>query len=1015
MSKFNLTAVALNNKSILIYFIICVFIGGFMSFKSVGRMENPDLTIRQMVITVAWPGSTTTQMQDLVLDKIERKLQETPSLDNIKSYAGQGQGVIYVTLDGECPQDEVKPIWQLVRNLTAETVPDLPQGVIGPFFNDRFDDIFGSVYALTGEGYSYEQKREVAEQVRRRLLLINNVKRVELLGVQEEKVYIEIDPAKLARIGLSAEYIQQAVNSYSGVTTAGTIETEHDNVYLRISGITDKIDDIRNIPLSVGGPTIRLADIANIRRGYAEPADPKMYFNGREAIGIALSMAPGGNIITLAKDLKTAIDEIAPNIPVGLEVHQVVDQPQIVSDSINEFGRSIVEAVILLLIVSFLSLGLRMGLVISLCIPLVFAGVFIVMRLLGIDLHSVSLGTLIIALGLLVDDEIIAVEMMAVKIEEGMNKFDAACAAYRITAMPMLSGTLITCAGFIPIGFAKGDIADFTSMIFPVLVAALLISWIVSVTAVPFLGHMLVKIKSEKQRKEGRFYRIFKAFLIWCLTNRKKVIIATILCFCISLYSMKYIKQEFFPPSKRGELIIDLCLPDGSSIEASDAVAKRLSDYLATDDNVTSYSYYVGEGAPRFASSVEPFLPSPNISQFIVMTNNSQTRQALSDSLRTAMNDVFPEVRVNIRPISMGPPMEYPVILRVSGIDADKVQDIASAVVDTMSENSNFININLDWHEMSRTISLRVDQGRLATLGIDRRMLAEILHSNISGATIGEYYDRDRRIDITFKLTKGSINTGNLENIPVSLSNGNTVPLSQLVYFDYGSEAVSAWRRNLQPTVTIRADVVKGTPNDTTQAAYDQIKPIRDNLPLGYSIEVAGALENSNTSMAYLLEQIPLMIFVIVTILMLQLKRFSLMLMALLTAPLGLIGVSISMLAANQPMGFVATLGIIALSGMVIRNAVILIDQINKHLAEGDSGWEAIIKSVMLRFRPIMLTTITAILSMIPLMVSLFWGPLAISISGGLFVGTLLTLIVLPCIYAEWFKIKQQGDKNETL
>ncbi|MDR2869887.1 MAG: efflux RND transporter permease subunit [Deferribacteraceae bacterium] len=1005
----NLTAIALQHKSILVYLVLCLLFGGIAAYQKLGRMENPDFTIRQMVITAAWPGATAEQMQLLVLDKIERKLQQTPYLNNLRSYARPSAAVIYVELDGTSPIDQVRPTWQEVRNLTEDVRLELPQGVIGPFFNDRFDDVFGTIYAITGNDYTYEQKRIYAEQLRRQLLAVDDVKRVELIGVQAEQIYIRVEPAKLAMLGISLPQVQQAVSKFNMVTPAGMLETSYDNVYIRVAGeiAEQQLASVSNIPLYSGGRTFRLADVATITREYAQPASARMYANGEAAIGIAVSMAAGGNNIALGEALAIAIEDYKPSLPIGLELVTVADQPKVVADSIDEFARSLIEAVIILLAVSFLSLGVRTGLVISFCIPLVFAGVFVVMRIMGIDLHLVSLGTLIIALGLLVDDEIIAVEMMAVKLEEGMSRFDAACAAYKVTAMPMLAGTFITCAGFIPIGFARGDTAEFTGAIFPVLVAALLISWLVSLTVAPFIGYRLIKVKkTDGSTHDGRFYKVFNKFLTLCLAHRKMVIGITILVFALSVWSMGFIQQQFFPPSKRGELVVDLTLADGSSMQASEQTAMRFASYLDEHPDVQSYSYHVGEGAPRFVTTAQPILSSSNVSQFVIVTEDAKVRDRLRRDLDAIFVEKYPEARVNIQTLNMGPPSEYPVMLKVSGDDPAEVRKLAEAVAARMQQDPNLYNINFDWKEQARAVRLSIDETRLAAMGIDRKQLSDVLYSMVSGVSLGEFYDADRIIDISFRLDEASVTLEQLANIPVQLQNGSYVPLSQLAHISYEAEEVSIWRQDLKPTIMVRANTLSGTENDMTMAAYDSMADLRETLPYGYSIDISGALKMSNESVQYIMEQVPLMLFAIITILMFSLHRFALAVMALLTAPMGMIGVSLSMILTGQPMGFVAQLGIIALSGMIIRNAIILLDQIEVHIKEGDTQYESIIKAAVMRFRPIMLTSVTAILAMIPLMLSNFWGPMAVAISGGLFAGTVLTLVVLPCMYALWYKVK---------
>ncbi len=1006
MSGFNIAEISLKSKSILIYLIICVLLGGAFAYMKLGRMENPDFTVRQMIVSAAWPGATAQQMQRLVLDNLERALRETPYLDYLKSCARPGEAVIYVVLKGTCPKNEVRRVWQEVRNLASDTAAELPDGVMGPFYNDRFGDTFSSVYALTGD-YSYEDKRRYAEKIRGKFLEIDSVKRVDLIGVQKESVYLEADPEKLASLGLSLSEAQQALSRISSVVPAGMFETYGDNIHIRIDGIPDSIEKIKEVPISAGGRVIRLKDMVSVKRSYREPAEPKMYYNGEEAVGLTVSMEEGGNIITLGKNLEKAVKDISAGMPAGLEIHSAADQPKVVNESINEFIKSIAEAVAILLFVSFLSLGIRTGFVISLCIPLVFAGVFIVMYIAGIDMHTVSLGSLIIALGLLVDDEIIAVEMISVKMEEGASPYEAASQAYKVTALPMLSGTIITCSGFIPIGFAKGEISEFTSAIFPVLAAALLISWIVSITVAPFLGYRL--IKAEKRGSgEGRFYGIFRNFLELCLANRKKVIALTVVCFAVSAYSMKFLKQEFFPSSKREELLVKITLPEGSSMRATEKTAAGFAGYLDGRSDVKSYSSYIGEGAPRFVSTLDPALPAPNIAEFVISAENTKSRDLLKKDLEALFRENYPQALANIRVINMGPASPYPVMLRITGEDTETLKQIAEKAAGILRSDPNLKNINFDWKEQGKAIFLKTNAGRTAYLGTDREHISKSLYGMVSGIKISEYYEGDRILDVVFRLDKSAAASGNPENMPIILEDGSAASLSQLAETQYAAEDVSVWRRNLTPSVTLSADAIRGTPNDMTEKAYASMEELRKTLPEGYNIEIAGSLEESRKSVGYLMAPVPVMIVIIFTVLMLQLKKLSLTLMALLTAPLGLIGVFPAMFLTGRPMGFIAQIGIIALAGMIIRNSIILIDQIEKHVKEGETPYDSVIMASVFRFRPIILTAVMAILAMIPLMFSNFWGPIAVSISGGLFMGTALTLIVLPCIYALWFKIEKQ-------
>lgn len=1011
MKHINLTEWALQHKQLVYYFIFITFIMGAFSYVHLGRMEDPDFVIRQMIVSVAWPGASARQVEEQVTDKIEKKLQDTPGLDYLKSYSQPGQSVIYVTLKDTVNEKDIRPTWLEVRNMVNDIKSTLPQGVVGPTFNDRFDDVFGSIYALTSDGFTYEEMRERAEKIRRTLLGVPNVKKVELIGVQDEKIYVEMESSKLAQLGIDPNLIINTVKTQDAMASSGMIETSSDNVYLRVSGMFDSIESIRNLPIRANGRTFRLGDIAMVRRSYADPIEPKMYYNGQPAIGIAISMDKGGNILTLGEDLTKTIEQIKKELPLGLEISQVSNQPKVVEESIGEFVKSLREAVIIVLVVSFLSLGVRSGIVVALCIPLVIAGVFTCMKIMGIDLHKVSLGALIIALGLLVDDAIIAVEMMSVKLEQGWDRFKAACFAYTATAFPMLTGTLITCAGFIPIGFSKGSAAEFTSSLFTVVTISLLISWVVSVMVTPLLGYKIIKLKPAAESGhdiyDTKFYRLFRRILTWCLSHQKLVLVITAACFVGSIFLLKLVKQEFFPPSMRPELIVELTLPEGSSLQATEKEAQKFAQSIADDPNIDSYSYYVGKGAPRFVLTTDPKLPANNYAQFIIVAKNVEARKVLNNKINQLFAENFANVRGHVNLIQTGPPSPYPVMLRVSGYDHEKVRQIAQQVSAVMAANPNIKDINFDWNEKSKVMHLAVDQDKARMLGIDSQTLATNLQTQISGADIAEFREKDKTVDIVFRIdSQNRKDLSRIKDLNIHIGNGTFVPLDQIAKISYESEEGLIWRRDLKPTITVQADVVPEiTGNDATKQVYESLKELRDNLPPGYSINIGGSLERSQISMGFLLQPVPAMIVIIITLLMFQLQKMSLMFLTVLTAPLGIIGVSIAMLLTQRPMGFVAELGILALGGMIIRNSVILIDQIEQHIKAGETPWEAIIDSAILRFRPIMLTAAAAILGMIPLMPSIFWGPMAVAIAGGLLGATILTLLVLPTMYAAWFKV----------
>ena len=1012
----NLTEISLKHKGLVWYFILVVFIGGIFSYGKLGRMEDPDFTIRQMVVSVAWPGATAQQMEEQVTDKLEKKLQDVPGLKRITSYSREGQAVIYVTLNDDVPKANIRPTWRDVRNLCEDEKRSLPTGAYGPYYNDRFDDVFGSVYAVTGDGWSYEEMREQAEKTRRALLTVKNVQKVELIGVQPEKIYVEAARERLAELGIPPDAILSAIRTQEEMTPAGMIETQTDNVYVRVSGAFDDLEAIRALPIAAGGRTFRLGDVASVTRRYAEPAEPKMYFNGEPAVGIAVSMRPGGNILTLGKDLQKKIAALKDDLPLGLEIHQVSDQPQVVAESIDDFVDTLREAVIIVLAVSFLTLGLRTGFVVACCIPLVLTGVFLFMYGAGIDLQKVSLGALIISLGLLVDDEIIAVEMMSVKLEEGLDRFSAASHAFRATALPMLTGTLITCAGFIPVAFSKGMAAEFCASLFPVIAAALLLSWVVSVMVAPLLGYHIIRIEPKRDEKgeallhQGRFYRVFRRVLEAFLAHRRLVLGVTALVFAASIALLGACRQDFFPPSLRPEIIVEMRLAEGSSMKNTEAQASRFAAFLdGLKGEYRNYSSYVGEGAPRFVLAFDPVLAAENYAQFIIVANDKGAREELTTKIRAELAENFPNVRSNLKFIQTGPPAAYPVMLRVEGPDKEKVMALANDVADIVAGDANTYDVNLDWQEKSKVMHLALDQDKLRALGLSTQMVQQMLYTELTGVKAAELYEGDRTVDIVLRLKEEDrSDLSRLGEMPIYLPQAGYVPLAQVAKISYGAENGVIWRRNLQPAVTVRANIFAGTATDAAKKAYEATKELRENLPAGYAIEPDGSLADSEDSMRYLLAPVPAMIFLIMTLLIFQVREGRAMLITLLTAPLGVIGVACGMFLTGEPIGFVADLGILALSGMIIRNSVILIDQIQKHIEAGEAPWQAVIDSAVLRFRPIMLTAAAAILGMIPLMTSSFWGPMAVAIASGLLVATVLTLLVLPVMYVVVYRVKRE-------
>ena len=1020
MKKFNLADWALRHKSIIYYFIAVLLTFGIFSFTHMGRMEDPDFTMRTMVVGVSWPGASPQQMSDQVTDKLEEKLRDLPGVDYTKSFTDGSKSVIYINLKEDLPSNKIRPAWEEARNMINDEWKSLPSGVQGPSINDRFDDVYGTIYALSGDEFSYEEKRQQAENLKRQLLSVPNVKKITLIGVQEKSLDVTINKDKLASYQVSTQQLLTALKQQSAMVPAGMVNTDTNNVYLRINGVFDSVDAVKNMPIRINNQTIRLGDIADVTMTYKDPSSPQFYYEGKPAIGIAISMDAGANNIEFGKSIDTKLKELKTTIPAGLNLDQVSNQPHIVKESIGDFSQSLFEAIAIVLLVSFASLGIRTGIVVALTIPVVVSTTFVLMYENGIYLHKVSLGALILALGLLVDDAIIVVEMMSVKLEEGFNHWRAATFAYESTAFPMLSGTLITCAGFLPLALAEGMVAEFTKSLSIVVFMALILSWFASVLVSPVLGYKIIENKAEKPESEWTrrdhimhrlktvFYARFESLLHWALGHHKAVLLLTLGAFILSLLSFPLIKQEFFPSSTRNEIIVSMQFPQSSSIDYTQNQAKSLDALLKDNEHIDHLTTYVGEGSPRFVLTLEPELPRANFMQTIIVTKSLEDRDALFKDLQDQLNDQYPSALINMQFVQIGPPSKYPVMLRVSGPDASEVKTIANDVKAKMQEDKDLHNIAFDWPDTEPVAQIHIDPDKARMLGINSYAVSLHLQSLLSGTKSGEYYEGNQTIPVTFRLSGNeNHNLAALSSLPIQTGNGSYVPLSQIATISMSQEEGIIWHRNMMPTISIHANVGPGVlGNAKTKEIYNKLAEYRQDLPTGYTIDLDGSAEKSVTAVQKLLVPMPIMLFAIMTILMFQLKRIALMFMALFTAPLGLIGVVLALNITRTPLGFMAILGIIALSGMIIRNSIILLDQIEIHRAEGQSAREAIINSATLRFRPIMLTAIAAILGMIPLMGSVFWSPLAIAFSGGLLVATILTLIVLPVMYATWYKIK---------
>ncbi|WP_094605756.1 Cobalt-zinc-cadmium resistance protein CzcA [Sporomusa silvacetica DSM 10669] len=1022
MKNFNLTEWALNHKHFIYFFMLLFFVTGLYSYNNLGRMEDPDFTIKQMIVNVSWPGATAREVEEQVTDKIEKKLQDLPGLDYVKSFSKPGIAVIYVHLKDTVPQKDVRLRWLEAQKMVNDIKNTLPSGASEPAFNDRFDDVYGVMYALTGDGYTYEEMREKAERIRRILLGVPSVNKVQLVGVQTEKIYIEIENSKLAQLGISPELLTSTLAAQNAKTAAGMLETASDNIYLRITGMFEQLEDIRNVPIQTNGRTFRLGDIAKVTRAYAEPSDPKFYYNGEPAIGISLAMKPGDNILTLGENLAKTIEQVKKELPAGLEIHQTVNQPEVVKTSINLFIKSLMEAIVIVLLVSFASLGARAGLIVAMCIPLVILITFCFMDLFGIQLQRISLGALIIALGLLVDDAIITIETMIVKLEQGWTRFNAACFSYTSTGYPRLTGALVTVASFIPVSLAAGSGSEYCITIFYVIAIALISSWVVAGTVTPLMSYLFIKIKpkaadeDEHDVYDTKFYNLFKHTLTWCMSHRKIVLAITAVSFFGAMGLMGLVKQEFFASSTRPELIVQLQLPEGGSINTTDEIANQVAAKLNDNPLISYYTYHVGEGAPRFVLSFEPTFSKTNFAEFIIVANDYKARDQLNISLSKLVNDEFPSVHVHTKIITNGPSAEYPVMLRVNGYDQDKVLEIAEKVRIAMEANPEAKNVNLNWNEKSKIIHLAVDQDKARNLGITSQTLSNALQAQLSGTPFAEFREYDKTVNMVFRFdSQDRYDPSRIKNLNIQASNGQYIPLDQIAKISFDTEHGLIYRRDLKPMVWVQAEITPGaTGDDIAQQVYESLADVRANLPLGYSIDYDATKSDSVKANKYIAATIPAMLISIMILLITQLQSIPKLILTLLTAPLGLIGVSIGLLVTNSPMGFVVTLGILALAGIIMRNTVVLMDQISQQLEAGESLWDAIVNATIIRFRPICLTAAAAILGMVPLFTDVFWGPMAIAIAAGLAGATILTLLVLPVMYATLYRAQPATNTQDS-
>ena len=1052
--RFNVSEWALRNRTLVLYAILMLGLLGAWSYRHLGQSEDPPFTFKAMVVRTIWPGATADEVAQQVTDRIEKKLMETGQYEFIRSYSRPGESQIIFIAKDSLRSKDIPPLWYQVRKKVGDIRATLPREAIGPFFNDEFGDTFGNIYALTGQGFDYAVLKDYAERLELELQRVPDVGKVDLLGLQDEKIFIELSNTKLASMGIPLASVQQALDEQNAVVPASFFETAGERVQLRVGGRFDSVQAIRDFPIRAGDRTFRLGDVAEVSRGFSDPPAPRMRFMGEDAIGLAVSMRGGGDILKLGKSLETEFARLQKTLPTGMQLRKVSDQPLAVTRSVDEFIKVLTEAVAIVLLVSFLSLGLRTGTVVALSIPLVLAMTFATMHYFGIGLHKISLGALVLALGLLVDDAIIAVEMMVVKIEQGYDRIKAAAFAWDSTAFPMLTGTLVTAAGFLPIATAASSTGEYTRSIFQVVTIALLISWVAAVVFIPYLGYQLLEEQGAEAAPKGRlgrgfrrlrdafaagaaripriggalsdhitakhhheaahdpyrtaFYQRFRRLVAWCVQYRKTVIAVTVAIFIASLMLFRFVPQQFFPASTRLELMVDMELAEGSSLKATAAQAKKLEAMLQEQEGVESYVAYVGTGSPRFYLPLDQQLPAANFAQFVLLTHDIESREAVRKWLIDEVVPAFPELQLRVTRLENGPPVGYPVQFRVSGEHTDRVQAIARQVADKVRANPHVVNVNLDWSEPSKVVRLRIDQERARAMGVSSAALAKFLAGSLSGTSVSTYREGNEAIEILLRGPgEERERLGMLASLAVPTSSGKAVPLSQIATLEDGFEDGIVWHRNRLPTVTVRADIYgKELPASVVAQIAPTLEGIRASLPSGYLLQTGGTVEDSARGQSSVNAGMPLFVLVVTTLLMLQLRSFSRVLLVWLTAPLGLIGVSLFLLVLRVPFGFVAMLGTIALFGMIMRNSVILVDQIEQDIAAGSARWDAIIDATVRRFRPIVLTALAAVLAMIPLSRSVFFGPMAVAIMGGLIVATALTLLFLPALYAAWFRVR---------
>jgi multidrug efflux pump len=1015
--KFNLSAWALNHKPFIGFMMVVMLLAGLRAYNGLGRDEDPPFTIKTMVVRAYWPGADANQTAKQLTDRIEKPLESLEYVDFLSSYTKPGEATVFVNLRDSTPPEAVPNQWYQVRKKIGDIRGQLPQGAIGPFFNDDFGDVYGVVYALTSDGFTYRELRDQAEYIRAELLRVNNVGKVDLIGVQDEVIFIDFSLRQMAGLGIDPDLVAATLASQNAVIASGTIETPGERIAVRVSGALDSVENIENVAIRVGDRQVRIKDFARVSRGYKDPPTPQYHYNAQPAIGIGVSMAKGGNVLDLGAALEKELKRIESDLPVGIDVHRVADQPAVVEESVGHFTRGLFEAIGIVLAVSLISLGLRAGLVVAISIPLVLAIVFVFMQAFEISLQRISLGALIISLGLLVDDAMIAVEMMVKKMEEGWDKFRAATFAYTSTAFPMLTGTLVSVAGFLPVGFAKSSAGEYCFTLFAVVAIALLVSWVVAVIFTPYIGVIVLREQPPghfQAHAETPMTARFRRVLTKCLANRGWVILGTAGSFVIAIVLFGFVQQQFFPSSERPELVIDLRLAQNSSIRATETEVQRFEKVLLADPDVVYHSFYIGSGAVRFYLPLNQQLENANFAQAIVLTKSYDVRDQVKARLEKVLQEDFSTLMARVEPLALGPPVDWPIQYRVSGPDVAGVRAIAENVATTLRASPNTRVVNFDWNEMTKSMRIEVDQEKARQLGISSEQVSKALSSALSGRTVTQFRDDIYLIDIQGRAeARDRGDLGRLRDLEIGLAGGNSVPLAQLAKFEYGLEETIIWRRNRLPTITVQSKITEGlqpaTVNEQLQGPMDELVA---RLPPGYRIEVGGAAGESAKGSASIMAVIPVMFLLMLFILMLQLHSTQKLLLVMLTAPLAIIGVTLSLLLFNRPFGFVAMLGVFALVGMIIRNSVVLMAQIKENEDAGMERGAAIVDATMHRLRPILLTAAAAILGLIPIVREIFWGPMAVAMMGGLFVATVLTLIFLPALYASWYRVPRPAPAN---